>query len=272
MFNLDLYRVCYRKRIWAIIPILFICCFVAIQDISFGDGGEIPLDVRHWFPLNSAWNMWQPFSNGVPATILGWLSFVMVALPASDLFYEDQKSRLAVPLRTVKRQTKITGSHYIINFLVGFSVLLLLGVVQNLIIFTRIPMIPISEHYIPPASGQNIFSLFFLKQPFLYLIFALLRCGLFGGVLACASLSINYWLKGSYAGLFLPFFVIQVFDFLWNRLARLLQLPIEWFAQLSIRFPYGVVALNTMAKIELGVCVFFIFATYLHACRNRDVL
>lgn len=272
MFNLDLYRVGYRKRIWAIIPILFICCFVAIQDISFGDGGEIPLDVRHWFPLNSAWNMWQPFSNGIPATILGWLSFVMVALPASDLFYEDQKSRLVVPLRAVKRQRKIIFSHYFINFIAGFSVLFLLGMVQNLIIFTRIPMIPISEHYIPPASGQNIFPLFFLKSPFAYLIFALLRCGFFGGILACASLSVNYWLKGSYAGLFIPFFVIQVFDFLWNRLARLIQLPIDWFSQLSIRFPFSVGAFNTMAKIELCVWIFFIIVTYLHACRNRDVL
>lgn len=271
MLRLDVYRISYRKRLVFLLPLLVLCCFIAYQDVFFGDL-PLPLEVRRWFTLNSAWNTWEPFAGGFSFLVLNYLAFVMTALPASDLFYEDHHSRLQYNLMLHHSSRQIATSHFLISFLAGFLIVLFASVAQNLMIFTKIPMFAVSAHYVPSSTLQNILPSFFLHHPFLYMLMTFFRCSCFGGILSCMALSVNYWLKGSYAGIFLPFFLINGFGILWNRLAMALHFSQQWFAQFMISFPYSMRKLNTMTRIELSVWFLFCLVTLMHASKNRDVL
>ncbi len=272
MLHLDIYRVLNRKRIWLFVPALIVCAYLAYSDIAF-DASDIPVTVRRWFPLNGAWNYWQPFATGIGWSVINTLIFLVVALPACDLFFEDRKSRVGISLLRNSSRREIATSHFVVAFCSGAIIVAIMLVLENLWIFTKVPMLPISQYYLPEFMRESIlYPSFMLAHPLLYMGFTILRSSLFGGVLACFALSVNYWMKGAYAGLFVPYFIVNAGNMLWNFLIQLIGLPATFESELMIRFPISAESMRWMTKLHLGVIIGFCVLTYLHSCRNRDNL
>lgn len=271
MLRLDFYRVFHRKRLWFLLPVTLVFCYMVYTEAL--QGGAIPEGVRLWFPLAGAWSYWVPVMGGTSLSVFNILSCILVALPACDLFYEDRKTRLSIPLLQNSSRRRIAASHFTTAFCTGFVLMAIPLIAQILCVFSKTPILPIAKHYIPEMTPPYLlFPSLYVSSPLLYMVFTVIRCSMFGGIVACIALSVNYWAGGAYLGLVLPCFAINVFGVLWNRLMMMLSLPENFFAALFIRFPVSAEKMMGIASIELGLWVLFCVGTLLHASRERELL
>ncbi len=272
MLRLDFYRVFHRKRLYFLLPVTLICCYLAYAEAR--RGGAIPENVRYWFPVAGAWSYWPPMLGGTPVLVFNILSCVLVALPSCDLFWEDRKSRLSIPLYQQISKRKIAASHFAVAFCAGFLLVLIPLVAQILCVFAKTPILPISKHYIPSIAGASymMFPELYVFSPLLYVIFTVVRCSVFGGVVACAALSVNYWLGGAYAGLVVPYFFLTVSEIICGRIIGMFTLKNTSFPNLSSQFPIGYFSMNMATLFELAIWLLFCVGTLLHASRERELL
>lgn len=269
MLRLDLYRVFNRRRLLLWLPAIILLALFCWNEVQ----GDIPEKFRTAFPIAGAWTLWFPMNGGVIFNLYFILASLCVALPTCDLFEEDRRTRLALSLHLRISARARARAHYMAAFFSGalFSGIALTALV--LVAFMKAPMIPVSQYHTQVFLRQGMLlpGLFFSSSG-LYIALIIVRGMLFGGMLACMALSVNYWFKSLYLGLVFPFFMINLVDIIWNRFCITTNAPIDWFANLMLEFPAGVRHLSVTSSITLGLWGVFCVLTMLHASRRKELL
>lgn len=214
MIRSDLYRIIRRRRNLLLIPIYLLIIYNMVE-IVFNTNMVSSLQDLNWFTQVGAKTAWPPLLNSMGFVIYQFLVYIIVAIPASDLFIEDKRTNISSIFRLHVKREKQVFSHYFSAFVCGGIAGIFPLLLASYIIFMMLPSIGIHPVNMTnfPADNLLFFDLLF-SNFWLFFTLIMIRSFFGCGFIAMFSMAICNRTKNSYLGLILPMIIILALNYI----------------------------------------------------------
>ena len=215
-----------------------------------------------WFTLVGAKTLWPPLWSSSGEKLYVILVYLVVSLPASDLFVEDKNLKLHQIYRSKSNRGKYAFSHYFTCFISGGLAGIFPLLIASYIIFMTVPATGLHPLNMTNFQADRMIQYALLIENFpAYFLLIQARCFLGCGFISIFAMAVNNYVKSTIAGYLGPMIITSLIN------------NIGFFEEYMLtNIPISVARLLPSTWVYILVILVFILIDYIRQRMVRDLL